>query len=142
MARDDAGNGKAGHGTAGKALHAPPSPLQESKLTPVLSVKHAPIGRGGENWITRSEPGNQGQLPAYVQNVRNAIMRSGHDEGSATAIAIGRIRDWAEGKGGVTAVVKAAAAKAIAEFEALRAKSRAVGAGKKVGKAAADAAKS
>jgi hypothetical protein len=96
--------------------------LAESVKTAALSVTHAPIGKGGSNWITKTKPGNQGELPAYIQNVRNAIMRHEPDESKATAIAIGRVRDWAEGKGGVKPEVKAAAAKAIAEWEALKGK--------------------
>jgi hypothetical protein len=102
-----------------------PLRLEESAKTAMLSVTHAPIGHGGPNWVTRSKPGNTGQLPAYIQNVRNAIMRSGADESRATAIAVGRIRDWAEGKGKVSPEVRAAAAKAIAEWEAMRARSHA-----------------
>jgi hypothetical protein len=99
--------------------------LQESAKTAMLSVTHAPKGKGGTNWITKSKPGNTGQLPAYIQNVRNAIMRDGKvDESRATAIAIGKVRDWAEGKGDVGPEVKAAAAKAIAEFDRMRAKSK------------------
>lgn len=91
--------------------------VSESTQTAMLSRTHAPIGKGGTNWITKLKPGNKGQLPAYIQNVRNAIMRDGTDESRATAIAIGRVRDWAEGKGNVSAEVKAAAAKAIAEWQ-------------------------
>jgi hypothetical protein len=46
------------------------SEIAESKQTAALSVTHAPIGKGGTNWVTRSKPGNQGQLPAYIQNIR------------------------------------------------------------------------
>lgn len=98
--------------------------LAESAKTAALASKHSPIGKGGSNWITRSKPGNTGELPAYIQNVRNAIMREGTPEGQAHAIAIGRVRAWAEGKGNVGAEVRAAAAKAIAEFDAMRAKSK------------------
>lgn len=101
------------------------APLNESAQTAALSVTHAPIGKGGKNWITKSKPGNTGQLPAYIQNVRNAIMRDGKDESSATAIAISRVRKWKAGLGNVGAEVQAAAAKAIAEFEAMRAKNKA-----------------
>lgn len=99
--------------------------LAESKDTARLSVTHAPKGKGGKNWITESKPGNAGQLPAYIQNVRNAIMRGGAAIGKATAIAISRVRKWAAGAGDVSAEVKAAAAKAIAEYEAMRAKAKA-----------------
>lgn len=108
--------------------------ISESAKTAMLSKTHAPIGKGGRNWITRLKPGNTGQLPAYIQNVRNAIMRDGAPESQATAIAIGRVRDWAEGKGKVSAEVRAAAAKAIAEWEKDRAQSHAMSAAKKAGK--------
>lgn len=110
--------------------------LKESAKTPALSVTHAPIGKGGKNWITKTEPGNTGQLPAYIQNIRNAIMRGGKSESEATSIAIGRVKDWASGQGGVHPEVRAAAAKAVAEWEALRGKSHAQKAVKRAGKAA------
>jgi hypothetical protein len=98
--------------------------LAESAKTAALSVTHAPIGKGGKNWITRTAPGNTGQLPAYIQNVRNGIMRGPPPvpEGEATEIAIGRVRDWAAGGGNVKPEVRAAARKAIAEYAALKGK--------------------
>lgn len=113
--------------------------LSESAQTAALSVTHAPIGKGGTNWITKSKPGNTGQLPAYIQNVRNAIMRDGKSESEAHAIAIGRIEDWAEGKGGVSDEVKAASAKAIAELHAMGGASKAKTAAKKLSEADARA---
>ena len=41
--------------------------LSESKMTAVYSTVHAPIGKGGHNWVTASKPHNTGQLPAYIQ---------------------------------------------------------------------------
>jgi hypothetical protein len=111
--------------------------LTESKQTAALSVTHAPIGKGGTNWVTKSAPGNTGQLPAYIQNIRNAIMRSGKSESDATATAVAAVKRWAAGGGGVSAEVKAAAAKAVAEWEALRAKGRAAGKADEAGKKAA-----
>lgn len=80
--------------------------------------------RYGRNWIENDRPGGRGQLPAYIQNVRNAIIRDGTPEGRATAIAIGRVRRWASGAGRVGPEVRAAAAKAIAEWDAMRARAR------------------
>lgn len=102
-----------------------PLRVQESPQTAALSVTHAPIGKGGKNWITRTAPGNTGELPAYIQNVRNGIMKHGKSESEATQLAIGVVRNWASGKGNVSPEVRAAAAKAVAQFEALRAKSKA-----------------
>ena len=86
----------------------------------MYAVRHASRGRGGRNWITADKKGGRGQLPAYIQNVRNGIMRDGHDIGSATAIALSRIRKWAKGGGDVQPEVQAAAQKALAEFAAMR----------------------
>lgn len=101
---------------------APGEWVEESAETARLSVTHAPRGKGGTNWITKSKPGNTGQLPAYIQNVRNAIARGGKTLSQATAIAIGRVRAWARGGGNVGPEVKAAAAKAIAEYDRMRGK--------------------
>lgn len=115
----------------GKVKESAGSPMGEAILgvlesaeTAALSVTHAPIGKGGKNWVTKSKPGNTGQLPAYIQNIRNAIIRGGKDESSATAIAVSRVKAWASGRGNVSAEVRAAAAKAVAEWEAMKAKSK------------------
>jgi SPP1 gp7 family putative phage head morphogenesis protein len=86
-----------------------------SAQTPVLSSVHAPLGTHGL-WGDKAR-----QLPAYIQNVAHALERAGHPESEAIEIAIGVVKDWAAGKGKVSAVVQAAAAKAIAEWEALKA---------------------
>lgn len=66
------------------------------------------------------------QLPAYHQNTARALMRDGMGESQAIATAINAIREWKRGRafGGrvkVTPLVQAAAARADAEFEQLRA---------------------
>jgi hypothetical protein len=92
--------------------------------TPVLSTVHHPLGKKSL-WHL---PGNQ-ELPAYIQNVAAAFMRNGMQRGPAIARAVGVIKDWAagrnpNGKGHVTPQVQAAAAKTIAEWEAIRAKTK------------------
>jgi hypothetical protein len=72
-------------------------------------------------------------LPAYVQHVAHALLRNGHaaTEGQAIAMARGIIRDWQEGhlQGHkhyhVHGDVRAAAAKASAEWDAKRARAHA-----------------
>ena len=113
--------------------------MQESAKTPIYAVRHASRGKGGKNWITADKRGNRGQMPAYIQNVRNAIMRDGRDIGTATAIAISRIRKWARGGGGVSPEVKAAAQKALAEFAAMRGRAAAKRARRDVREADVDA---
>lgn len=65
------------------------------------------------------------QLPAYIlgrfQNIRNALMRNGHDEQSAHALAVGAVKRWASGKGKVHPEVRQAAAAALAEWNRLKA---------------------
>lgn len=70
-----------------------------------------------DNWVARA-----GGLPKYIREVAHALVRSGHPESKAIAMAVGIVRNWAEGKGNVRPQIRAAAAKNIAEWEAKRAK--------------------
>lgn len=65
-----------------------------------------------------------GGLPRYICNVAQAIARNGRPLEEAIPIAISRIKVWATGKG-VDANTQAKAAKALAQWEALRAKAKA-----------------
>lgn len=76
---------------------------------------NTPFG-AGDNWVTRA-----GGLPDYIREVAHAMVRNGKTESRAIAMAVGIVRNWAEGKGKVTPKVRAAAAAAIAEWEAKRA---------------------
>jgi hypothetical protein len=113
---------KAALETHAMQYHAGADPRNKSADTPRLSVEHHPIGHEGV-WHSKHPPL---QLPAYIQNVRNALMRAGHDESSAHAMAIAAVRRWASGegawghKGKVTPVVREAAQRAVQEFEELR----------------------
>lgn len=74
-----------------------------------------------ENWVEKA-----GGLPPYVRGVARGIARSrGHAEPTSRdiATAIARMKVWAAGGGNVKPAVQAAAAKAVAQWEA--AKSRA-----------------
>jgi hypothetical protein len=66
-----------------------------------------------KNWVERA-----GGLPKYIRMVAHALIRGGKDRSAAIRMAVGIVRNWAEGKGNVSAKVQAAAAKAIAEWEA------------------------
>jgi SPP1 gp7 family putative phage head morphogenesis protein len=74
-----------------------------------------PFG-AGKNWVNKV-----GGLPAYIRAVAHAFTRNGLPESEAIARAVGVIRNWAEGKGNVTAATRARAAKALAEWEAKKA---------------------
>jgi peptidoglycan hydrolase-like protein with peptidoglycan-binding domain len=79
-----------------------------------------------DNWIERSSADGRGQLPAYIQHIALALVRKrGMPKSRAIAIAIGTVKRWARGGGDVDANTRAAAAKAVAEWEALKAKNKA-----------------
>jgi hypothetical protein len=87
-----------------------------------LSAQHNKLGKPGGPGLF-GDPSMQ--LPAYIQNVAKALMRNGKSKSQAIQIAIGTVKNWAEGKGNVSPEVRAAAAKAVAEWEAEKAKARA-----------------
>lgn len=74
-----------------------------------------------DNWIERAG----GSLPNYVCKVAKGIMRSGRSKSSAIAMAISQIKRWAAGGEDVEADTRAKAAKALAQWEALKAKAKA-----------------
>lgn len=80
-----------------------------------------------DNWIERAG----GRLPTYICKVAKGIMKSGRSKSSAIAMAISQIKKWAAGGEDVNADTRAKAAKALAQWEALKAKAK----GKKVVKA-------
>lgn len=74
-----------------------------------------------KNWVERA-----GGLPKYIRGVARGIAKKhGGDVTSRDiAIAISRMKVWAAGGDNVSPAVQAAAAKALAEWEALKAKSK------------------
>lgn len=61
------------------------------------------------------------KLPDYIENVAKGLIEDGHDRSSAIAIAISAVKRWATGGGKVGPEVRAASAKAVAEWTALKA---------------------
>src|SRR6266700_1443429 len=64
------------------------------------------------------------QLPAFIQHVAKDLMAGGMPESEAIATAISQCKKWAVGGEGVKPETRAKAAAAIAEWEALKAKSK------------------
>lgn len=79
------------------------------------------------NWVAKV-----GGLPDYIQHIAHGILRSGRGitESRAIQMAIGVCKRWAAGIGKVDKNTRAAAAKAIAEWEAKKAASHAKSAAK------------
>jgi hypothetical protein len=96
------------------------SEIALSAETPVVSTVHHPFGSPSGPGLFRMKGA---QLPAYVQNIAHALLRTGRakDESSAIQMAIGVVKRWARGGGKVHPEVRAAAAEAIAEWESLKA---------------------
>lgn len=64
-------------------------------------------------------------LPAYIQHIAHALIGAGHTESDAIAIAVGVVKRWAAGGGKVDPGTRAAAAKALGEWEKARAEAHA-----------------
>lgn len=79
----------------------------------------APLGKGD----LFKTPG--ADLPGFVREVARALMRNGKPKSQAIAIAISQIKRWAAGGGGVNADTQAKASRALAQWEAAKAKARA-----------------
>ncbi len=78
------------------------------------------------NWVARS-----GGLPPYVQHVAHDLIdKRGMDESAAIGMAVGIIKRWARGGGKVDATTRAAAEKALGEWESKKAASKAKSAAK------------
>lgn len=88
------------------------------------SATHEPLGAKAlwrhEGW----------QLPAGIQHLARDLMeKRGMPKSKAIQMAIGILRNWAQGKGNVTPKTRAAAVKILAEFDALRARAASARAG-------------
>lgn len=85
----------------------------------------------GSNWVEEA-----GGLPDYICRIARAVKRTGKTTSQAVAIAVSRVKRWAAGGDDVDADTRAKAAKALAQWTALKAKSKGK---KKDGKVAATA---
>jgi len=92
-----------------------------------VSAKTAALAETPSPWGSPAGPGlwrhKSWKLPDYVEQVSKGIMKSGRaaSESEAIHMALGVLARWARGGGKVSPEVQAAAAKAIAEFAALKA---------------------
>lgn len=81
-----------------------------------------------DNWVERTGSGGQGgKLPEYICRIARAIHKSGRPKSQAIAIAVSRVKRWAAGEGDVNADTRAKAAKAVAQWEAMKTKNKAKG---------------
>jgi hypothetical protein len=99
----------------------------KSAETPMLESTPDILGPHGL-WHTPSKKVPEKQkLPNYIEHIADALMRSGHDESQAIAMAVAAVKRWSKGYGAwgkkqkVTPVVQQAASRALAEWERLKA---------------------
>ncbi len=100
-----------------------PEPAEETKgLRVERKYDTSPVGSPGdrENWVDQV-----GGRPRFIRAIAHALIREGRSEQTAIQIAVGTVRRWAAGGGDVTEKTKAKAAKALAEWEAKKARARA-----------------
>lgn len=93
--------------------------------TPKRGLEVKPGNR--DNWVERhgvgAHGGRGGSLPPYVQHIALALVRErGIPKSRAIGMAVGICKRWARGGGDVDAGTRAAAAKAVAEWEAMKAR--------------------
>lgn len=88
-----------------------------------MACKHPPLpSKPGTNWVEK-----HGGLPEMMDCVARAIYHEGgvKDVSRAIRIAVGKVEDWASGKGDVTPKTRARAAAAVARWQAMRAAAKA-----------------
>ncbi len=100
--------------------------LEKSEQTPMLAATHNPLGPHGL-WRTPSKKHPEKEsLPNYVENIAHALLRAGHSEQEAIAMAIAAIKRWSTGrgafghKGKVRPEVQQAASAALKEWSRLK----------------------
>jgi HK97 family phage prohead protease len=84
----------------------------------------SPVGEPGgrQNWVDKA-----GGLPSFIRAIAHALIRNGHSESRAIAIAVGQVKRWARGGGKVSEKTRAKAAEALAEWERKKASAHADG---------------
>jgi phage head maturation protease len=94
--------------------------LARTAQTATASTVHHPLGKPGGPGLWHTGK----QLPAYIQNVAKHLIAT-HGESRGIEMAVGIVKNWAAGHDGhgnrVHPDVQAAASKAVAEWEKLRA---------------------
>lgn len=97
--------------------------LTQGDLDYVVALSDASLAKTvkKDNWVENS---GVGELPAYIRRIANDIKDSGKTVSQAIAIAVSRCKVWAAGGGNVNADTQAKAAKAVAEWEKLKASSK------------------
>ncbi|WP_190824673.1 hypothetical protein [Saccharopolyspora pogona] len=91
--------------------------------TPMLATVHHKLGKPGGPGLFHDKSLS---LPPYVENIAHSLMRKrGLPKSQAIRLALGAVERWKNGGDDVSPEVRAAAAKAWAQWEAAKAKAKA-----------------
>lgn len=97
--------------------------LDEAAGSMAKATIHEPVGKPGGPGLWHHKGM---QLPAYIQHIANDLReKRGMTTSRAIATAVAAVKRWAAGGGKVDPETRAAAAKAVAEWEALKAEAKA-----------------
>jgi hypothetical protein len=100
--------------------------LSESDFDQIIYLAGCTLARkaGKNNWVEEEAVNG---LPEYICRIARAILRGDGSKSvsQAIAIAIGRVKTWARGGGGVNADTRAKAAAAVASWEKKKAAAKA-----------------
>lgn len=75
--------------------------------------------KSGSNWVEEG-----GGLPNYICKIAKELKKGGKSTSQAIAIAVSQVKRWAAGGADVKADTRAKAARALAQWESLKAKSK------------------
>lgn len=97
--------------------------LSESDFDHIIYLARCTLARkaGKNNWVEEDAVGG---LPEYICRIARAVHESGKTISQSIAIAVGRVKTWARGGGGVNSDTRAKAAKALAQWEAAKANAK------------------
>jgi hypothetical protein len=100
--------------------------LSESDFDQIIYLAGCTLARkaGKNNWVEEDAVNG---LPEYICRIARAILRGDGSKtiSQAIAIAVGRVKTWARGGGGVNADTRAKAAAALAQWEKKKAAAKA-----------------
>lgn len=97
--------------------------LSETDFDHIIYLAGCTLARkaGKNNWVEEDAVGG---LPEYICRIARAVHESGKTISQSIAIAVGRVKTWARGGGGVNADTRAKAAKALAQWERAKANAK------------------
>jgi hypothetical protein len=97
--------------------------LSETDFDHIIYLAGCTLARkaGKNNWVEEDAVGG---LPEYICRIARAVHESGKTISQSIAIAVGRVKTWSRGGGGVNADTRAKATKALAEWERAKANAK------------------